>query len=322
MPPMRAHGCRLTMPIPTIRQGSDQTTRKPTSAEPVRPRIGIAIRASASASAATAAAEPAKIRPRTAARHRPSAANTMFSTPTTFTCVSMRPPLADGAGMVVRVPTRIIRRLRFRGYNRVLWTRHTCEQEFGMLKRCLVLVLVGWTALPVFAQRRGGPPQQGQAPSEPAPAATSTQQPDESAAGRQNREVATAAEEKISQTSHVLRLNGHDLKYLATTGTLPIRLDDGKVAARMFFVAYTKDGENVKTRPVSFLYNGGPGAATVWLHMGSFAPRHVQMADDGFQPAPPFHLVDNENSLLDSTDLVFVDAVDTGYSRVVSGVDN
>ena len=72
---------------------------------------------------------------------------------------------------------------------------------------------------------------------------------------------------------------------------------DGKVAARMFFVAYTKDGEDVKTRPLSFLYNGGPGAATMWLHMGSFAPKHVQMADEGFQPAPPYHLVDNENSL-------------------------
>ena len=64
-----------------------------------------------------------------------------------------------------------------------------------------------------------------------------------------------------------------DIKYTATTGTLPIRREDGKVAARMFFVAYTRDGEDVKTRPVSFLYNGGPGAATVWLHMGSFAPQ-------------------------------------------------
>src|SRR5262245_60750740 len=190
-----------------------------------------------------------------------------------------------------------------------------------MLKRCLVLILVGWTALPVFAQRRGGPPQQGQTPSEPAPAATAAQQPDESAAGRQNREVATAAEEKISQTSHVLRLNGRDLKYLATTGTLPIRLDDGKVAARMFFAAYTKDGEDVKTRPVSFLYNGGPGSPTVWLHMGSFGPRRVQMGQDGVQPAPPYRLVDNEHSLLDVTDLVFVDAIDTGYSRGAAGVN-
>jgi carboxypeptidase C (cathepsin A) len=134
--------------------------------------------------------------------------------------------------------------------------------------------------------------------------------------------VATANEEKISQTSHSIRLDGGDIKCTATAGTLPIRLDDGKVAARMFFVAYTKDGENVKTRPVAFLYNGGPGSATVWLHMGSFAPRRVQMADDGFQPPPPYQLVDNENSLIGVTDLVFVDAIDTGFSRVVEGVDN
>ena len=74
----------------------------------------------------------------------------------------------------------------------------------------------------------------------------------------------------------------------------------------MFFVAYTKDGEDARSRPVSFLYNGGPGSATVWLHMGSFGPVHVQMAEDGFQPVPPSHLVENENSLLNVTDLVFI----------------
>jgi carboxypeptidase C (cathepsin A) len=135
------------------------------------------------------------------------------------------------------------------------------------------------------------------------------------------QQTAGAAEEKTSQTQHTLRLDGRDIKYTATAGTLPVLSEDGKVAARMFYVAYTKEGEDAKTRPVSFLYNGGPGAATVWLHMGSFAPRHVQMADEGFQPAPPYKLVDNENTLLDVTDLVFVDAISTGYSRVVSGVN-
>jgi carboxypeptidase C (cathepsin A) len=143
----------------------------------------------------------------------------------------------------------------------------------------------------------------------------------QAAAAPSGREVAGSAEEKISQTSHALLLDGHDVKYTATTGTLPIRLDDGKVAARLFFVAYTKDGEEIGTRPVSFLYNGGPGAATIWLHMGSFAPRMVQMADDGFQPAPPYKLAPNPNTLIDATDLVFVDAVDTGFSRAVEGVN-
>src|SRR5262245_10995508 len=134
------------------------------------------------------------------------------------------------------------------------------------------------------------------------------------------QQTAGTNEEKTSQTQHSLPLDGPDIKYPTTAGTLPILSEDGKVAARMFFVAYTKDGEDTKTRPVSFLYNGGPGAATIWLHMGSFAPRHVQMADEGFQPAPPYRLVDNENSILDATDLVFVDAISTGYSRTVAGV--
>src|SRR5215831_19175064 len=174
-----------------------------------------------------------------------------------------------------------------------------------MVTRALSLSMSCWLFASTLslAQGRGAPP------------------PDANA-NRPRVETAGPAEEKTSETSHVIRLDGREIKYTATTGTLPIRLDDGKVAARMFFVAYTKDGENSKTRPVSFLYNGGPGAATIWLHMGSFGPKHVQMADVGFQPALSYHLVDNENTLLDTTDLVFVDAIDTGYSRVVSGVNN
>jgi carboxypeptidase C (cathepsin A) len=159
------------------------------------------------------------------------------------------------------------------------------------------------------AQGRGGQP--------PGP-----QQREASSNQTPRQETAGPAEEKISQTPHTIRIDGHEIKYTATTGTLPIRLDNGQVAARMFFVAYARDGEDVRSRPLSFLYNGGPGAATIWLHMGSFSPRHVRMADEGFQPAPPYRLEDNENSLLDVSDLVFVDAVDTGYSRVTSGTDN
>src|SRR5947209_16061986 len=170
------------------------------------------------------------------------------------------------------------------------------------LRTSVVSLLVVVSASTLLAQGRGGAPAD--------------------AAQRPRVETAGAAEEKTSQTAHTLRLDGRDIKYTATAGTLPIRLDDGKVAARMFYVAYTKDGENAKTRPVSFLYNGGPGAATIWLHMGSFGPKRVQMADEGFQPAPPYRLVDNESSLIDTTDLVFVDAVDTGFSRVVGETDN
>src|SRR5712691_9595271 len=106
--------------------------------------------------------------------------------------------------------------------------------------------------VPVHAQGRGEPG----APASQQPAATPPAEPGGQPATR--NEVATAAEEKISQSSHTIRLDGREIKYSANAGTLPIRLDDGKIAARMFFVAYTKDGEDAKVRPVSFLYNGGP----------------------------------------------------------------
>ena len=139
------------------------------------------------------------------------------------------------------------------------------------------------------------------------------------AAPSTGREVAGPAEEKTATTNFSVTIDGRDIKYTATTGTLPIRLDDGKVVARMFYVAYTKDGEDVATRPVSFLFNGGPGSASIWLHMGSFGPKRVQMAADGFQPAPPYTLEPNPYSLIGVTDMVFVDAIDTGFSRGVEG---
>jgi len=181
-----------------------------------------------------------------------------------------------------------------------------------MPRRVPFLITAILLAAPAFAQRPGAPREAAQ---QPEARATQAQ------AAADHYEVAGPAEEKVSQTSHTLRLAGRELKYTATAATLPIRLDDGKLAARMFFVAYTKDGENPHTRPVAFLYNGGPGSASIWLHMGSFAPLRVEMAEEGFQPAPPYRLVDNENTLLDASDLVFVDAISTGYSRTVAGVD-
>jgi carboxypeptidase C (cathepsin A) len=182
-----------------------------------------------------------------------------------------------------------------------------------MAKRCSMLLALALLPTVALAQQR---PQRPDAPPTPAQQPAAAQE-----AGTARYEVAGAAEEKVSQTSHVARVDGREIRYTATAGTLPIRLDDGKVAARMFFVAYTRDGENAATRPIAFLYNGGPGSASVWLHMGSFAPKKVQMADEGFQPAPPFRLVDNDASLIDVSDVVFVDAVSTGYSRTVAGVD-
>ena len=177
-----------------------------------------------------------------------------------------------------------------------------------MPRSFFVAALIAASSASLEGQARGGQPP-AQTPPATAPAA-----------GTPREEYFGPAEEKVSTTSHVVRIDGKDIKYTATVGTIPIRLDNNNVQARMFFVAYTKDGEDARTRPISFLYNGGPGAATVWLHMGSFAPKHVQMADEGFQPAPPFKLEDNDNSLIDATDMVFVDAISTGYSRTAPGV--
>jgi carboxypeptidase C (cathepsin A) len=146
-------------------------------------------------------------------------------------------------------------------------------------------------------------------------------QADEQRDQRRTYEVAGDAESAISETAHTMRLGGQEVRYTAHAGTLPIRLDNGDVGARMFFVSYSRTGEDPKSRPVAFLFNGGPGSASIWLHMGSFAPVRAEMAAEGFQPAPPYRLVPNEHTLLDIADVVFIDAMSTGYSRTVAGVD-
>src|SRR5690348_15125898 len=118
-------------------------------------------------------------------------------------------------------------------------------------------------------------------------------------------------------THHSIRLHGTTLGYTATTGMLPIRNDTtGVVEGGMFFVAYTKDGVAEPTaRPLTFVFNGGPGSATVWLHMGAFGPKKVHLNPDGTNPPPPYNYEDNQSTLLDQTDLVFLDPVGTGFSR-------
>jgi carboxypeptidase C (cathepsin A) len=121
--------------------------------------------------------------------------------------------------------------------------------------------------------------------------------------------------EKPSVTHHELALGGKTLKYTATAGTLLIRDEEDKPYGSIFYVAYTLDGAEAKARPVSFLYNGGPGSASLWLHMGSFAPVRIQTDSPNPTAGPPFKLLPNEYSLLDKSDLVFIDAPLTGYSR-------
>lgn len=121
--------------------------------------------------------------------------------------------------------------------------------------------------------------------------------------------------EKSSVSHHDLTLNGKTLHYTATAGTLLIRDEEDKPYGSIFYVAYTLDGSEARNRPISFLYNGGPGSASLWLHLGSFSPVRITTDSPKATAGPPFKLVPNEYSLLDKTDLVFVDAPLTGYSR-------
>ncbi len=129
--------------------------------------------------------------------------------------------------------------------------------------------------------------------------------------------TAPVAEEMPSVTHHSISWHGKTLAYTATAARLPIKNDEGKTEAQMFYVSYVLDGQAQAAgkRPLTFVFNGGPGSATIWLHMGCFGPKRVAMLPDGGMPAPPFHWEDNSDTILDRTDLVFVDAIGTGYSR-------
>jgi carboxypeptidase C (cathepsin A) len=127
-------------------------------------------------------------------------------------------------------------------------------------------------------------------------------------------------EEKVVLTKHSIRIGGQEIKYTATAGTILLKLEDGTPKASVFYVAYTKDDVSDTTkRPITFAFNGGPGSASIWLHLGAFGPRRVEMGDAGSLLPPPYKLVDNEYSLLDVTDIVFIDPVSTGFSRAVPG---
>ncbi len=128
-------------------------------------------------------------------------------------------------------------------------------------------------------------------------------------------------EPKLSVTEHFIKINGKKLNYTATTGSIQLKDDAGKVRASMFFVAYTKDNEEGKSiRPITFAFNGGPGASSIFLHLGALGPKRVVLTEDKALP-PPYKLVPNEYTWLAFTDLVFIDPVGTGYSRPASGIE-
>ncbi|MCL4249320.1 MAG: peptidase S10 [Anaerolineae bacterium] len=125
------------------------------------------------------------------------------------------------------------------------------------------------------------------------------------------------------ETHHELALGNKMLRYSVRAGMMPIKnVDSGETEANIFFTAYTLDEQPAASRPLTFVFNGGPGSASVWLHLGALGPYRVKMQDEGWMPAPPYRLVPNEHTWLDLTDLVFIDPVGTGYSRAVKAEDN
>jgi carboxypeptidase C (cathepsin A) len=132
-----------------------------------------------------------------------------------------------------------------------------------------------------------------------------------------------SGDERAAMTGHTITLGGASFDYIATAGHLSALAPvTGTPQASMFYVAYTRPLPAGTVRPIIYFYNGGPGSATVWLHLGSFAPRRVVTSAPSLAVPQPFQLVDNAESLIDVADLVFVDAVGTGYSEAIAPFTN
>ncbi len=168
------------------------------------------------------------------------------------------------------------------------------------------------TALLISAVSASAQPQEG-----PKPPAASSQAKDDKA-----KDDKKPPEEKVSQTKHSIQIGGKELKYTATAGTMLLKKEDGTPTASIFYIAYIKDDVADSTkRPLTFAFNGGPGSSSVWLQLGALGPKRVAMDPQGNALPPPYKLVDNEYSILDLTDLVFIDPVSTGFSRAIPEQD-
>jgi len=125
-------------------------------------------------------------------------------------------------------------------------------------------------------------------------------------------------EEFLSETSHTATIGGETFPYTATAGRIILKKEEGEKRASFFFVAYHRDDvSDPEQRPIVFAFNGGPGSASVWLHLGLLGPKRVLLDDEGNQPPPPGRLIDNDASILDKADLVFIDPVSTGFTRAI-----
>ncbi|HEY4084172.1 MAG TPA: peptidase S10 [Burkholderiaceae bacterium] len=147
-----------------------------------------------------------------------------------------------------------------------------------------------------------------------APVSAAEEASSSSASASLKKESSVKLQPTQSETEGSVTVGGKRIEYKAIAGTLVLKDAKGEGTASLFYTAYFKKGEDTNKRPVTFLYNGGPGSATMWLHMGSFGPKRVASNGDKAIGGAPFELVENEYSLLDASDLVFIDAPGTGFS--------
>lgn len=172
------------------------------------------------------------------------------------------------------------------------------------------LIVLCSLATAAQAQRPARPrPDQPGAAEQPAAARdTSRQMPPEEG----------APHEVSSVTEHTIRIGGQTISYKATAATMLLKNDSGAPIGSLYYTAYTRnDTRDMSQRPLSFIYNGGPGSASMWVHMGAYGPRRIVTTEAAPTPPPPYQVVDNENTLLDVTDMVFIDPIGTGFSKPV-----
>lgn len=186
------------------------------------------------------------------------------------------------------------------------------EMARQLLRRGIGLLLVVWTAASSSAVALAQAPGGAHPPQTTAPAAPQAQ------TGERPDTARLFPPDAVSQ--HTLAIGDRRLAYTATAGTLPLLGAKGEISARIFSVTYTLD-EKAADRPITFVFNGGPGAASAFLHLGALGPRVVNFTANGAMAVQPVALADNPDAWLDFTDLVFVDPVATGYSRSAAGTE-
>ena len=177
-----------------------------------------------------------------------------------------------------------------------------------------LLLLVLWVLSPLPSEGRkteGGPAGDVEATREE----VGDKVPEDKREKKKESDGSGKAGDVVSETRHKLEWNGKTCEYTARAGTMALKDEAGEEKARIFYVSYELEAEERRKRPVTFAFNGGPGAASVWLHLGALGPVKVELGEDGRVKPPPARLSANPHSWLPFTDLVFVDPVGTGFSR-------